>query len=184
MSYTSLFGVPASGELETVAEYRNGWGSAPVIWEFIWNKYLRTREAEKKYESAMHPQGNLQKVCDLANDGKLQEYERICVQLTYDRCIIRKEDFPKVAAALDTMYAATYNGEYVNHLKAIADDLRAADKWASYIGCCFRHTSVGDEWTVYEKDEDGNSDCRKYDVSRDEGHWFLELPSVQQTDDI
>lgn len=177
MSYTSLYGVPLQGCLRTVSEYRNGWGSAPVIWDFIWDKYLRTRETEKNYESAMHPNGNLQKICDMANEGKLLEYERICVHLTYDRCIIRKEDFAKVSDALDTMYLATYNGVHVNHLKAISSDLRDSDKWNDYIGCCFRHTSVGDEWTVYGDKDD---DCRLYDISRDTGHWFL---NIERTSD-
>lgn len=172
MSYTSLYGVPLQGCLRTVSEYRNGWGSAPVIWDFIWDKYLRTRETEKNHESAMHPNGNLKKICDMANEGKLLEYERICVHLTCDGCIIRKEDFAKVSDALDTMYLATNNGVYVNHLKAIASDLRDDDKWNDYIGCCFRHTSVGDAWTVYGDTDD---DCRLYDISRDTGHWFLTI---------
>lgn len=174
MSRTSLYGVPSQGELETVSEYPNGWGSAPVIWEFIWKKYLQTTESARNYESCMHPQGNLKKICDLANDGKLLDHERICVQLTFDLCVVRKEDFPTIAGALDTMYLATFNGVHANHLKAIATDLREADKWTNYIGCCFRHTSVGDAWAVYERDEGGVTESRRYDLARDQGHWFIQ----------
>ncbi len=169
MSYTTLYGVPEKGSLETVAEYRNGWGSAPVIWDYMWKKYLSTPERERNYESAMHPAKNLEEICALVHDGKVVDFESLCMQLTFNDAILRKEDFEKAAAALETMFLVTNKEDRVNHLKTIATDLRDKDKWADYIGCCFRHTSVGDEWTVYTPDDDS----RLYDISIDDGHWFI-----------
>ena len=39
MSYTTLLGVRENnGGIETIDEYRNGWGAAPFVWDIIYNQ--------------------------------------------------------------------------------------------------------------------------------------------------
>lgn len=178
MSYTEMLGVPEKGEIQGVQVYRNSWGSAPAIWERLFQKYLSKGE---KWENWMN---DVDALWDLVGDSRLEEYEKICLLLTFERMIVKKEDFVKVAIALKIMAKEEKEQfpEKVNHLGTIADDL-ISDKMKNYMGACFIWTSVtGDVWDQPHKESDYNEDGDlldeenhrwRYDISEDEGHWFL-----------
>lgn len=168
MSYTSMFGVPEKGEIECLEEYRNAWLSAPLIWNFLSNKYMN--------ESAMNPFGNqaLDSIFQLAEDENAKipmlQHEKDALLLTADKVILRCDHFERMKQSLLFMWAATHSPKHQdNHLQKIANDL--ADVPKIFIGVCFIWTSVdGDSWRVFNHEEEAHE---MWDISKNEGHRFL-----------
>ena len=46
MSYTSMYGFDADGDMATIGEYRNAWRSGPMLWDFLLTKYGLVKEGE------------------------------------------------------------------------------------------------------------------------------------------
>jgi hypothetical protein len=176
MSYTTLYGAPKKGELEILQEYKNSHGSAPAIWSHLSQKHLGQRHlfGDEEYK----------KLWALQDDARLEEYEKTALVATFDNCMIKTKDLPRVIDAFEKVYAATQNPQYINHLSAIAGDLKTVDA-KQYAAVCFCWTSVcGDAWYSYDKEEFRNTktgeikemdseESRLYDLSKDTKHWFL-----------
>ena len=187
MSYSRMYGVPESGEIVGVKDYRNGWAIAPVIWNYLWRKYIRL-EGSDQYVAGysftspgVGMKSNWEFVWALSDDNsKLEPWEALCLALTFDKLVLRKENFKIVSLALYRMAEATYNPNEVNNILDIADDLIDDSLWEGYIGACFMWTSVADDvwhrpYDDREDDENGEPiDGRwLWDISKDEGHWFM-----------
>lgn len=163
MSSTLMFGVPRKGEIEQVKEYPNSWCSAPLIWDYMAKKYLTC--------NWLQTGGYWEKVWHM----KLEYFERVCLELTFDKIIVKKERVDEVSKCLVKMHKLTNKkGLAFNHLKSIADDMKKHK--SKYIGFCFIWTTVDDSgWDSerFELDEDGNKNYLLWDISKDKGHQFL-----------
>lgn len=65
-----------------IGSFHNGWGSGPVIWDYLGGKYI----AEKPAYSM--DGAYLNKVWALAGDGRLSDSEKIALMMTFDRAYI------------------------------------------------------------------------------------------------
>jgi hypothetical protein len=123
MRYTTLLVVHPDTKEETdhFREYGNSWGSAIVVWEAIYNKYIPKRY---QYQSFMDDQVSL---WPLYNDPRLDICERKILLATYDNWYIRSADVPAFCEAMEGfLYLHPPVDGTVNHLQAIAADMAQA----------------------------------------------------------
>lgn len=130
-------------------EFRNAWGGAARIWNSLFDKYIKDQNIP--YHSWMNEKEQ-RKLWDLANDERLQMFERIVHCSTFDRAYISRNHFKQFAAdlrAFDSAYPA--DQKYINHLPAWADAIEKLDFDA--IG--FYGTSVGENlWLKWNKEKE------------------------------
>jgi len=127
----------------------------------------------KKYLGADYWGSAGNKLWELADDSRLTDEEKTCLKLTFDQCIVRKQDFQRTSDALKVVGKIIKSLEpgNVNHLDEIADDLIKL-KDSDCAGACFIWTSVADDtWDSDRQDED--ECCLKWDISKETDHWFL-----------
>ena len=164
MSECYILGVPPNGPVEYVKTYRNSWGGAARIWNSLCIKLFNNESA---WLSCLPNDNQLWK--SFSSD-KLDQCEKICLGITFDNVMVKRENLMRVADALLKFNSIHSSEERVDHLLSWADDMRTLAKDDTYIAVCFHHTSVStDIWVVFE-DADNE---RQYDISKDKGHWFL-----------
>ena len=164
MSYCEMLVAPEKGEGMSVHEYGNSWGGAARIWSSLCKK-LYGEESKWLFN-------NGQVISDMRKDSRLTTNEKIALYITYDKVMIRRENLPKVAAALREFVQEHPCPGKVDHLSEWSkhmDELSTAD---DYVAICFTHTSVGaDSWQVWGEG-DNDQDDRMYDLSKDSNHFF------------
>jgi hypothetical protein len=136
MSHTTLLTVPVSGELYSVQEFGNSWGSAPRIWDALGKKYIAA-------DWRMFPID--ERLWKLATDERVDRCERLTLAFTFDRCICEMPHAKEMAALLrefDSMNPAKAGN--VNHVPAVADALEKHFD-ADAIGFGLICTSVADD---------------------------------------
>jgi len=178
MSYTTLYKVPESGEIQTYKEYGNAFRSAWLVWDTMSKLYLKKDAVEfmLKGDHAMQP------VWDLWKDPSVPESHRIVMASTFDKVMVRRENLERLASAYDAYSRAV---EDAGHIEAMASDLRELARDETCFAVCWCQTSVSaDTWMTPVTCEccGETTDSRMYDVSRDEGHWFLfdELEKIEE----
>lgn len=172
MSYVTIHKVPEKGEITDYAEIKNAWLGAMYIWESMYLRYISLGVYDMAQVQINMMNRDMQKVWDLAKDEQIPLAFRIVLITTFDKCMVRRSDLPRVISAFSDFLMA-FSGE--NNLVGQMNVLRELSKDETCYAVCWTQTSVADDiWHVYESD-----DFRWYDVSRDRGHWFLELPAVE-----
>lgn len=126
------------------AEFPNGWGSGPVVWEFIGNKYIENKPQYWEMNLSV-----LKEIWALAGSDKLEEDERIAMMLTFDKAFVPASHFKQAGHACIKFYDRSRTDERVNHWAAIGDALigLSEQKLSRYArGACLSCTSVNDIW--------------------------------------
>lgn len=143
MSYTTLaasFG--KNGSLTPFREFRNGWGSAP----FIWDKLVERYRVQKKLGD-IEDLGGWKSLWEFHREGGITEpWEVNALLTTYDRMVVKREDMLTVSKSLrefERVYRTESNR--VCSLSAQADAIEEAyKKGARFIA--WTQTSVSDNW--------------------------------------
>lgn len=140
MSYSTLYKVYKT-KVRTLKEYRNGWGTAPVIWNYLEAKYLKSKSSIWT---------DAQPLWGLCKDQRVPKSLRMIHLFCMDGAIIKIENIAE-AAALILEGSKILKAEYpdrVNHWGDIANDLLSLqglkDKRLQGIG--INATSVYDVW--------------------------------------
>lgn len=164
MSFTILFKVPESGEIEEYVRYQNAFQGAFNIWEEMTGHYLGLPTVPMF--------GNMQPVWDLAESERVPLNDRIVMLSTFDNVMVRRENLPTLIAAFRD-FATRFDP---GHLLAQAAALEKLVDDPTCYAVCWNQTSVnGDMWLEPsgEVDEYDYPIYRLYDISKDTGHWFL-----------
>ncbi len=137
MSCSTLLIINKKRKLESVAEYKNAYGSAPLIWSYLTKKYLKS-------DSYFAVTDKLWKLID---DHRLSRDEKLCLIFTFDYFTASKKHIDVFAGALENIgtKAKEEFPSFANHLSAIAGDLRKLNK-LDFSRFCFNCTSVADIW--------------------------------------
>lgn len=125
------------------AEFRNGWGSAPIAWDYLADRYIAEKPAYSL--SGEH----MKRVWALASDPRLSRAERIVLMLTFDRAFVPLAHLLDAAEACIAFGAACEDGRRANHWPAIGEALRRAHETnlgRHARGICLSCTSVSDPW--------------------------------------
>jgi hypothetical protein len=128
MSYSTVLRVYPNDRVEQLEELRNGWLSAPLIWDRVWNRYGEKRH---EYDQAMVAG---ERLWALQRDPRLEHSERVVFCLTFDRFIVLRQDFERLAADIEAV-------DLTGHWPRICEILRA-ERDAPALG--FWWTSVAD----------------------------------------
>jgi len=84
-------GNTTSEAVSTLKELRNSWGSAPVIWDALCQKYYGCEPHGYSFD------GTLDKLWPRYQDLSIPEYERAALMLTFDRAYVSKEHYDRMA---------------------------------------------------------------------------------------
>ncbi|HHP4838299.1 TPA: hypothetical protein ACSBZ9_002357 [Acinetobacter baumannii] len=146
MSETTVLAIYPNEKVEELFELKNAWGSAPVIWTAMAQKYLNA-------SFTYHIHGN--ELWDLWKDKAIPLAHRAVHVMTFDRAYIVKQDFQRAVQDIRTfLNDFPQPSNHVNHWFAIADYLETNPDIPA-VG--FHMTSVSDspfqgEWNE-EKEE-------------------------------
>lgn len=170
MSYTTLYLVPESGEIREYAEYRNAYGLAAYCWTSLCDRYLDGVQWILSDDA-------IKRLWGLAKDGRMPEHHKIALRTTFDNVMVRRENLLRVGDAFDQFVKDFPPGKQACSLSKQAADLRLLSHNAKCFAVCWCQTSVAaDAWMTRDDDEvneEGDPVYRGWDISKDEGHWFL-----------
>lgn len=150
------------GTVRNHQEYKNAWGFAPYIWDVLVAKYVSGARHWMLDKDAQ------QRLWSLAKDPAVPLHERKVLLSTFDWAIVPQALFGRMADWMRQFRAETYCANKVCHLPEIAEELGKIPQ--AYRGVCFYGTSVSEDlWIVREGETE-----RPYDITRDQGHFFIE----------
>lgn len=159
MSSSTVYAIDDVFSCTTIAEYKNSWGSAPVIWKYLFEKYIQPNLVDPEWANFL---SHSKEVFALYETDLLQEWEKICLALTFDYALIRKQDVEKICESLYEMWKNTFDCDSVNHLQKLVKDLQdfysEEDNSNYYIGF-YWNSIVDDFWYEYK--------------AEDKKHWFI-----------
>jgi len=189
--------MPKVGELIELAlevPHLSG-GSSLRIWSALMHAYLvdhelppdtlmpEATEAQRKFaqQSHVHQQvGNIissqngKPLWALVNSSKVNRPERMLLAWTFDHAVCEYAKLTELAKLLRDFNKQhpVDEKETLNHLPALADLCEQEAKEPEHLGLIMHG---GDFWvSEWRRDVEGDEeDVRKYDASKDEGHFFL-----------
>ena len=183
MSYTELFGFDQNGDAYSMAEIKNAFRGAMMVWEYLENKYLPFVDFTRILSGKREEQ---QKVWDLSKDDRLSRQEKIVLLSTFDNVVVKQANFKELIRAF-----LEFPGEKTS-LKEQAEIIKQSD----CIAVAWNQTSVNCDylWSVSYKYIDKEDipllekndyrfindaeyiiqyDNKPYNLFTDKGHWFL-----------
>lgn len=179
MSYSTLYVFGPDGLASNHEEFRNGWGSAPRVWDALVKRHKTAMYPDRQERDLEYVNGlsNAEDLWKMAEDGRLALawWELNLLRWTYDQSYLKREDFQLMVESIEAFETAYPAGGRVNHLPRLAKILSALSKERVVQGAGFQHTSVSDDcWRVYDSVED---EARPYDLNRDSSHHVLPMVS-------
>lgn len=129
-----------------LAEFRNGWGSAPVAWDYLADRYIAERPVYAMSED------HLKRVWALAADERLTRDERFELMLTFDRAFVPLANLAEAGRACVAFAEASEpkSPHVVNHWRAIGArlvHLQGEHHGRHARGVVLSATSVSDCWS-------------------------------------
>lgn len=143
MSTSALYRVSKTTATE-LHEYRNGWGSGPVIWDLLEEKHLK--RGGRGF-------GDDKQLWALAQDERVPLAWRLVHAFCFDGAVVTPAGLNELADACREVYEETQPlwPDRVNHWLKIGEDLRALAgvKIGRSLGYGLTCTSVSDIWADY-----------------------------------
>ncbi len=193
MSYTTMHGVPESGEIVRLKVYRNAHHSAFLWWKVIAEHYGPGKDGELHihdfdffrdcFIGSTGDTDGMGRVWNLARNKVVDPVHRAIIRLTFDDVMVERKRLPEFADLLDR-FVADFGTINTGHAQKIAEDVRGliAD-CVTFDGICFTWTSVADDmWMredTSEKDECGDKFWRPFDLSKDAPPQWLFQSMIQ-----
>ena len=187
MSYTEIFGFDKDGNAYSQADIENAWRGAMAIWNILEDKYLppyvpeyakkigitTAQDCERilKYKptrcTVVMEENAMKEIWDLANKNDVSDTDRICLFTTFDRCLVKKEDIPKVIQAF-----RSFEGE--TSLKEQADVLEQMYLDDGCIAVGWNQTSVScDTWINFGGYDEETEESIPYNCITGAEHYWL-----------
>lgn len=181
MSHTLLYGITADGEIQPWDRFQNAHGWCPFIWESLCRRYevKRRREASDWRDPDgmdMSPYSDWGYLWHLHGEGQigLRPHEANVLASTYDRHVVRSDDFNVYARSLEMFHRVYTSPERVDHTQAVAEVVRRMP--TTLMGLCFYPMSVSqDTWYEYNAETDESA---QYDFSTRTDHKFVEMRRI------
>ena len=136
VSYSTIKALWPGEKQEDLETLRNSWGSAPVVWDALCQKYLGA--APHGFLNA-----DLDRLWRLWEDATIPLYYRSVLMMTFDRAYVTKKDYTRAAQDIRSFLADfPQKPSYANNWPRIADVFES-DPDIPAIG--IRHTSVSED---------------------------------------
>lgn len=150
MSQTIIFAFDKDGASREYGYTKNSWRGAWAVWDIMGKRHLGIG-ASIINESAM------QKIWDLMDDKRVPMNERIVMGTTFDRCLAKNEDIPKVIKAFREFDGDTSLKEQADILQEIYDtgDYMAVG-WHQNSGSCemwyeYNFVTEDNHWWLFDE---------------------------------
>jgi len=172
MSSTELYGLTETF-VKSLGEVKNSWRGSFRIWRMLENKYLPSLPKphwaieDEPYYSRVSDPNLMHSVWDLFKDPRLTRGEKIVLQSTFDKVLVRVSNVPQLIDAFRSFEEGTSLPEQADLIeKAVAND-------PSIVAIGWNHTSInGDTWKSANFCEE-TEESLGYNLSKDTDHWFL-----------
>lgn len=138
MSYSTIYRIFRT-TATSYADFRNGWGTAPLLWDYLAKTFIGSRFTFFDYS-----RDNL--LWDLAKDSRVARDLRLAHAWTFDRALCPLGRAIEMANACDVVAVQCAKEDHVNHWAALAVALREAKAKPRQIGWGLNGTSVSDVW--------------------------------------
>ena len=148
MSYTEIYSFNRDGFAESAGEVWNATRGAWVIWTTMEKRHLPPFTISGFTLSRLNKMDTAEEVWQLAVNKAVPEHERIVMLSTMDKCLVKKENLPKLIEAFRKFEGDTSLPEQADILeKLLADDDCIAVGW--------NQTSVSAPiWYRYDEEKD------------------------------
>lgn len=191
MSYTEIYGFDKEGYAYFQAEIHNSWRGAMAIWSILEERYLppyipdyikranwyspemsfneivaRTGHTPSRLVPTFKEADPTQEIWDLADNEKVSIIDKIVLFTTFDKILIKRDDFSRVIEAFNAFEGKTSLKEQAVVLqKMLSDENCIAAGW--------NQTSVNaDTWSTYNYDEE-TGECAPYNCLTQNEHYWL-----------
>lgn len=180
MSCTEIYGFNREGNAYWVADIRNAWRGGFAVWTAMEERHLPPKICYGREMSrlvlAHMDKGATSEIWGLAENKEVPEHERIVLFTTFDKCLVKKENLPRVIEAFRKFGGETSLPEQADVLeKLLEDDNCIAVGWNQTSVSCDTWTSKGG--CIEESGESVPYNCLTMD-----GHYWLfdELNSTEE----
>lgn len=171
MSYTEIYSFDAQGRSEFYDKINNSRRGAPAVWRTLESKYLpefmfTTLGGDKEPASrvSLLDPAPLQEIWNMASDPRLSEGERICMLSTFDKVLLRKENFMRVVEAFRAFEGDTNLPEQADVIEHMFND-------EGIVALGWNQTSInGSLWDSYNPDTEEHT---PYDLEYGDKHFWL-----------
>ena len=162
MSCTEIYAFKRNGEAHHFADVTNAWRGGMAVWLTMDKRYL----TDNTYLPNMTRMAATWK---LADNEAVPEHERIVLFTTFDNCLVKKENLPKVIEAFLNFDGDTSLPEQAKVLELIMDD-------DDYIAVGWNQTSVnGDCWeTMGGYDPETGENLPYNCLTMDKHYWLFD----------
>lgn len=154
MSSTTIVGLWRSPDggirgVKDLMELHNSWGSAPVVWDELAQRYLEMKPHSYIFEC--------ERLWALWKEQGIPEPYRAVLSLTFDRAVIERSNYQRMARDIEEFLREfpPKGGSYANHWTGISDFLDAMPE-APWIG--LHCTSVDNNPFLTYNEETGASE--------------------------
>ena len=178
MSRLTVYAVNQAGECVPHTEFRNSWGGAILIWDYLIQKYFPLKPGQQSWEGEASLMIKMQPVWDLFKRSDVDLIDRIALGSTFDMVMVKRENIKALAIAFTALHqrmtemGLLTNPDRVNHILLQADLFREMAGDSDIQAICWQQTSCArDMWRVKNDKEDEES--HPYNINTDTGHWFL-----------
>jgi hypothetical protein len=199
MSYTEIFAFNKEGNAYMAGMARNSWRGAMMIWNIMEERHLppyipeyvkpcnwyhpgmTAEEIEAK--NGFKPRRTAptlgkgdnpaREIWALADNPEIPRHERIVLLTTFDDCLVKKEDIPRVVEALRAFEGDDHKGE--TNLGEQADILQAIyDDHPEIIAVGWNQTSVTCEnWGTFGGCDEESGEPIPYNCLTGDKHYWL-----------
>lgn len=168
-------------------KFKNAGLSALALWFHLAEVYLDPLEPAGTHKYAMPSHRFLmdmslaRKIWALADDPSQPRHLRIVQMVCFDLMILKRKDFLVTAEAMEQTHREIEKSTFAEQ----AAWLREHAEDESVFGAAWQQTDVSDNlWVIHVKWDDAAEDedyrdegSRPYDINRDVGHTFIEIPN-------
>lgn len=123
-----------------MTEFRNGWGTAPLLWDYLAKQFIGP-----DFQWVCQREGD-RRLWDLYRDGRVPRSLRLVHAFTMDHIICPPDQVAEFADACDEVGRVCARDSHVNHWAAIATTMRQAKAKPRQLGYGLACTSVSDIW--------------------------------------
>lgn len=112
MSHTTIIGIwPGEMIQKCLPELRNAWGSAPVVWETLYEEYIH---------DGFNWLTDLDKLWPLWKELSIPEAHRAVLMMTFDGAYVVKKDYKRASKDIEIFLKDfPQNPEHINHWPSI-----------------------------------------------------------------
>jgi hypothetical protein len=176
MSCSQLYGFGKEGIIEHYGEAHNGHRGAMCVWRVLERKYLPSLPKPDWFKDYYYSRvmgmtpGAMQPIWELADDERLQPYEKVMMCTTFDHVLVRGKNIPMVIESMEK-FVEDYplESNYPEQIEILKLFLREE---CTAVG--FNGTSVNsDTWDNAGEYEDAEEDEMSYNYLTQDDHWWM-----------